>query len=76
MNHRTDNGSPTAEKVTPAFELAARWNTEALRHERAADEHWQNDNDEERLLHLEVARVLRNCARELSAVPSPTLTGE
>jgi hypothetical protein len=47
--------------------LDARWNAEALRHERAADDlhEFGGDDDEERMLHIEIARTLRNCAREL-----------
>jgi hypothetical protein len=55
-------------------ELATRWEAEAARHASAADEHFEadeNGDDEERLLHLEVARVLRNCAKELRNAHAP-----
>jgi hypothetical protein len=51
--------------------LSARWIAEARRHEQAADRifgHCDLDvtaMDEEQMLHLEIARVLRNCANEL-----------
>jgi len=48
------------------IELVSRWTAEARRHEAAAQERFERDDDEERLLHLEIARVLRNCSRELS----------
>ncbi len=59
-------GSPSAEKVTPASELAARWINEARRHELAADDPNDDIDWEERMLHLECARVLRWCAQELN----------
>jgi hypothetical protein len=47
-------------------ELASRWTAEAKRHEDAAQDRFEREDDEERLLHLEISRVLRNCSRELS----------
>lgn len=52
--------------------LAGRWLTEAKRQEHAAEEKFEREDGnpedrEQRLLHLEIARVLRNCARDLGA---------
>jgi len=54
-------------------EIADRWINEARRHEKAAEgiyERLKWDDiavmDEEQMLHLEIARVLRNCAREVA----------
>lgn len=52
-------------------ELLGKWLAEAARHEQAAQEHYETDSDgdsEERLLHLENARVLRNCANDLRVI--------
>ena len=53
-------------------DLADRWINEARRHEQAADGIYQKlkweepaSMDEEQMLHLEIARVLRNCAASL-----------
>ena len=72
MDHRT-TAEPEHRAVTPASEIAARWIAEAKRHEQAADAIHIKDRDylamcEEQMLHIEVARVLRNCARELTGV--------
>lgn len=53
--------------------IVARWIAEARRHEVAADEIARDRvdltvMDEEQVIHLEVARVLRNCARELAEI--------
>jgi hypothetical protein len=74
MDQGNATGSLSAEIVTPASECTARWIAEARRHEQAADRifgHYDLDvteMDEEQMLHLEIARVLRNCAREMGAL--------
>ncbi len=51
--------------------LVSKWVAEARRHELAADENWFGDKDEEeRFLHIEIARVLRNCVRDLEEITS------
>jgi hypothetical protein len=47
-------------------ELTQKWLQEARRHEACVEElHEREGDDEERLLHIEIARTLRNCIRDL-----------
>lgn len=62
-------GTMTALKssqVNSRNRLIEHWLREARRHEAAILECAQRDDmDEERMLHIEIARVLNNCAKEL-----------
>lgn len=49
-------------------DIARRWQAEVGRHDHLADVLAETGDDEERLLHIEIARVLRNCAHEILEV--------